>query len=237
MGRTNYLVTMFSQIALEQFQMLKEDYEELKCLKIMCVEAVILKQEICNHYVTTITFAAMSMEAFLNDYAATRMGDAFFYDNFENLRPFAKLQLISKMLLHTTIDKGGKIYDLMNQLFRERNQLVHCKSKELVGMSEEELMNFQRFLETDKNAELWLASEVERMDIEEEKEMLQKAKEALQALIEVARFIDSFDGRAFSEAKLLYSGWYVDGRTEQYERIKCAQIFLGIEPIVLPDRE
>lgn len=55
MGRQNYLVTTFSEIALEQFQMLKENYQKLEMLHKMCSEAVELKHEICSNYVITIT--------------------------------------------------------------------------------------------------------------------------------------------------------------------------------------
>lgn len=237
MGRQNYLVTTFSEIALEQFQMLKENYQKLEMLHKMCSEAVELKHEICSNYVITITFAAMSLEAFLNDYAAQNLGDDYFYENFDNLRPFAKLQLISKIVYNSTVDKSGKVYSFMNLLFRERNNLVHCKSREIVGMSEEEYIEFQQFLETDENANEWMIAERERLNIDEEKDLLDNALIALRALKEVANFIDEHDNSAYAASKLVCSGWYIDSDKKKYALIKSAQNFLEVRPTICPDEE
>ena len=185
MARQNYMVATYSEIALEQFEILRENYQSLEGLDKMCGEALALKHDILNGYVYVITFAAMALEAFLNDYAADKMGDAFFYENFESLRPFSKLQLIAKVLYNTTLDTGEKVYCFVNQLFKERNHLVHSKSRELIGMSQEEWNEFNYFLETDENASNWLIVEHEKLDISEEKESFASAHQALRGLKEV----------------------------------------------------
>lgn len=237
MFRKNYLVTTFSEIALEQFQMLRENYQKLESLKIMCGEAVELRHEICSTYVATITFAAMALEAFLNDYAARNMGDKLFYDNFENLRPAAKLQLISKIVFNTTVDTGGKVFSFMDQLFKERNTLVHCKSQNARGMSEEEYESYQQFLEIDENAESWLIMQAEKLDIAEEKKLMGNAHNAVRALKEVASYIDSHDDCAYAMTKLVCSGWHVDSFRNKYRRIKESQKYLGVTPIICPDNK
>lgn len=235
MFRKNYLVTTFSEIALEQFQMLRENYQKIELLEEMCGEAVALQHEICSSYVATITFSAMTLEAFLNDYAARNMGDKFFYDNFENLRPNAKLQLISKIVFNTTVDTSGKLFFFMDQLFKERNALVHCKSQKARGMSEEEYESFQQFLETDEDAELWLITQDGELNIDDEKKLMGNAHNAVRALIEVANYIDLHDDHAFAAAQLVCSGWYIDSFRQKYNKIKEAQKFLGISPIICPD--
>ena len=235
MFRRNYLVKTFSEIALEQFQMLRENYKKIESLEKMCGEAVALQHEICSNYVTTITFSAMALEAFLNDYAANNMGDKYFYANFENLRPTAKLQLISKIVFNTTVDTGGKLFFYMEQLFRDRNSLVHCKSQKARGMSEEEYESFQQFLESKEDAELWLITQEENLNIDEEKKLKGKAYDAVRALIEVANYIDLHDDSAIATAQLVCAGWYVDSFGQKYKRIKELQKFLGINPIICPD--
>ena len=232
MQRKNYLVLTFSEIALEQFQLLIENYHELEKYDKMCGEVVDLKNEIRNNYVITITFAAMSLEAFLNDYAAQNLGDDFYYDNFENLRPFAKLQLISRTIFNTTVESGGKIQNYINILFRERNKLVHCKSEEFIGMNEEEYKEYKQFFQTHEDAKEWLLAENERVHIDEEKDLLDNAISALRALKEVARYIDEKDNSAYASIGLLCSGWYIDSDRKKYSLIKSAQLFLGVKPLI-----
>lgn len=235
MGRKNFMVMTFSEIALAQFGMMKENYQQLEMLDQMCGEACELKQEISSHYVAVITFAAMSLEAFLNDYAAQNMGDSFFYNNFEMLRPFSKLQLISKIMFNSVVDTGGIIHELVTKLTRERNQLVHCKSQNFVGMSVEEYNEYCQFLETDENADVWMKTEMARLDIDEEKELFKMAHDALRALKEVASFIDEHDDQAYATAKLLYSGWFVDSSARKYTLIKLTQQSLGVRPLMFSE--
>ena len=94
----------------------------------------------------------MTLEAFFNDYAAKKLGDKFFYENFEILRPMGKLQLIAKFILKADVVKGTTLWNLADSLFRERNKYVHSKSEDGhdLGMTEDEYKEFLAFVETDE---------------------------------------------------------------------------------------
>lgn len=231
MIRQNYLIPTFSEIALQHYQILNNNYQQLKTLDKMCSEAIRLQSENLNNYVVTITFAAMSLEAFLNDYAAQKMGDEFYYENFENLRPFAKLQLIAKVLFNIAVDKGGEIYSFMTVLFRNRNELVHCKSKKYVGLSEEEYQENKQFFENDPDANSWLLEEIDKIDLENDKKLLDDAYIALRALKAVANFIDEHDSSTYATSRLLCAGWLVEMSQEKLNLIASAQRALGVEPL------
>lgn len=237
MKRQNFMVMNYSEIALDQFGILKENLEQLEQLDSMCSEVIEFQHEIDNSYISVIIFAAMAMEAFLNDYAAEKMGDDFFYDNFENLRPFAKLQLISKVVFGTAISKGGKIYLFMDQLFKERNHLTHCKSRDFSGMSVEEYEEYHHFLDTDETAADWQMLQWERIDIEGSRALMKNAHVALRALKEVAGYVDEHDECAYATAKLLCSGWIIGDCRKNYSRVKSVQEFLGVEPLTCYEGE
>lgn len=233
MGRINCLVPVFSDIALQHYQMLQSSYRKLETLKEMSDEAIQYMGEIDEHYIITIAFAAMTLEAFLNDYAAARLGDDLFYSNFEGLRPFAKIQFISKVMFNTFIDKGGTIYSLVEALVRERNKLVHCKSRAFTGYSEEELVELAVMLENDENEQMKYIEELSKVDLEDQTDLLRKAKDALRALKEVANYFDKHDKEAYAMSKLLYSGSYMFNGTNssKYNLIISAQKTLGVKPM------
>lgn len=234
MGRSNYMVTNFSEIALEQFYWLQNKYEQLKAMTTMSGDVVELQHEILNHYASCITFSAMALEAFFNDYAATKLGDDFYYDNFENLRPFSKLQLISLTIFNETIDKSGNLFRYINLLFKERNKLVHCKSRELRGMSEAEYMELQQLRETDEDFRNFLVESMLQIDLEDEEELRNKAHDALKALVEVATYFDKRDDRAFASFRLLCSGRVCDCEGNMEARIRDALRYLGIHLLADP---
>ena len=232
MGRSNYMVTNFTEIALEQFYWLQKKYERLKAMTTMNEEVVGLCHGITNHYTSCITFSAMALEAFFNDYAATKLGDDFYYDNFENLRPFSKLQLISLIIFNETIDKSGNLFRYINLLFKERNKLVHCKSRELRGMSKAEYMELEHLRETNEDYRDYLAESMLRIDMKAEEEMRNKAHDALKALVEVAAYFDKHDVHAFASYKLLCSGAVYAWDGDMQARIKDVQLLLGVRTLV-----
>lgn len=228
-ARENFMVTTFAEIALEHFQLLRMNYQRLVELDSMCGEAVEFLHEIRSHYVITITFAAMSLEAFLNNYGAEKMGDDYFYSHFEMRPAFSKFQKISSEIFNTSVDNDGKIHKLMCALFKARNELVHSKSRRFVGMNKEEYEKYQQPLASGKGSDDWMLSQ--RVNLEEERVLLEKAFSALFALKEVANFIDAHDDSAYALVKLLCSGLYVDGDREKCARIQSVQRSLEVEPL------
>ena len=229
--RTGYVVTDFSWISMLNYYEAKQKYELLSSLEYMCGEAVELEKTLRNSTIVTVTFSAMTLEAFFNDYAATKLGDKLFYENFESLRPTGKLQLIAKFILNADVVKGTTLCNLIDSLFRERNNYVHSKSKDgcNLGMTEGEYKEFLAFAETDQGKEF--LSKSSEIDMESPKLMLQAAFDALCALREVGKFFDEHDNEKTALSRLLLAGGYVIASTDELARVQAVQKELGITGI------
>lgn len=125
------------------FNLIKEHEFDISFLE----EQTIMFQEV----VKTVIFSAMTIEAFLNDYAAACLGDSEYYDSFDQLSILSKLELIAKFILKANIDKSRAYYSNLKSLVKYRNNYIHSKSKHtiIVGYSsleempdEEELFEF-----------------------------------------------------------------------------------------------
>lgn len=81
--------------------------------------------------VKTILFAALCVEASINDYAAWQLGDNYFEKHLANMDVVSKWVVIPKLVCGNEIDKSGPAYACLSALIRSRNELVHNKSKHL----------------------------------------------------------------------------------------------------------
>ena len=227
-ARKEYAVSSYSWISMLNYWEAKCKYEKLLHLKYMCGEAVELSQSLTNSSIVTVTFSAMALEAFFYDYAATNLGDKFYYENFEILRPTGKFQLIAKFILNTDVTKGTMLCNLVDLLFRERNNYVHSKSKDGsdLGMTEDEYKDFLAFAATDKGKE-FLSRDIE-IDMETPKIMLRSAFDALCALREVGKFFDEHDDEKIALARLLSAGMYCTANPDEIARVQEIQKELGI---------
>lgn len=81
--------------------------------------------------VKTTIFAALSVEAAINDYAAWQLGDSFFDSHLSNLDVMSKWVVVPKLVCGKTIDKSGPAYSALRQLIKARNELAHNKSRHL----------------------------------------------------------------------------------------------------------
>ena len=76
-----------------------------------------------------ITFAAMCLEAFFYDYAATELGDTFAEEHLDKLDLPSKLIVIPRLVCCKGIKKSSDVYEKVKRLSKDRNYLVHFKSK------------------------------------------------------------------------------------------------------------
>lgn len=203
--RIGCMASNYAQIAMMNYWQAKQGYKQLDKYEEVCAEVIDLEMSLTNHTIVTITFAAMAIEAYLNDYAAQKIGDKMYYDHFDMLRPMGKLKLISKFLLQQEIINGSTLYNRVNDLFKNRNALVHSKSKDgsHLGMTEEECQRYVNLWET--AGELFPNPKVDMADANEK---LKDARGALLALREVGSFFDQYDPESFATTQLLVSYAY-----------------------------
>ena len=127
-ARVNMLASMYSEIAMESYFYASKCYQVIRDNNYSRA-CVYDETEMDKHIVKTVVFSAMSIESFLNDYAAACLGDSEFYENFDKLSAIGKFQLIAKFILKCKVEKDRDYYFYLKTLFRLRDSYVHNKSK------------------------------------------------------------------------------------------------------------
>jgi len=77
----------------------------------------------------TLTFAGMTLEAFFYDYAADALGDQYVKDHLDKLDLPSKYLVYPKVVCGIAPKKSEHTFELVRNLTRLRNNLVHAKSK------------------------------------------------------------------------------------------------------------
>jgi hypothetical protein len=86
-----------------------------------------------------IVFAAMCLEALIYDYGARNTSDNYFNRYLDRLSPVAKWIVVPQIIIGDSIDRDGQAFELLQKLFRNRNNLVHSQSKHVPLADKEEL--------------------------------------------------------------------------------------------------
>jgi hypothetical protein len=76
-----------------------------------------------------VTFAGMTLEAFFYDYGSDALGDQYVKDHLDKLDLPSKYLVYPKLVCGTAPKKGEHTFELVRNLARLRNDLVHAKSK------------------------------------------------------------------------------------------------------------
>jgi hypothetical protein len=82
--------------------------------------------------IIAVVFTAMYFEALIYDYSASCLGDRYSKDHLDKLDFLSKWMIIPKLITGKEISKSGQAYELLKKLHKDRNSLVHLKSKELI---------------------------------------------------------------------------------------------------------
>ena len=76
-----------------------------------------------------VTFAGMTLEAFFYDYAADALGNQHVKDHLDKLDLPSKYLVYPKLVCGAAPNKSEHTFELVRNLTRLRNDLVHAKSK------------------------------------------------------------------------------------------------------------
>ena len=198
--RQNVLFRQYATIATEHYYLAKQKYEESQTADIVSYDLCI---DICNNSIISVVFSAMCIESFLNNYAASCLGDKDFYDNFDKLSPEGKFKLISLFILKTEIDKGTSYYCHFKKLFKDRNLYVHnksqefslqafCKENNATPMTSEDIDDFYQYTENDELVE------ITKEELREAYEYICNARNGIEAMRDIAVFFDTHDATAYA---------------------------------------
>jgi hypothetical protein len=82
--------------------------------------------------IATVVFAAMTLEAYVYDYAARRLTDNFVLEHLDRLDIPSKLTLVVRLLTGRVFPTDGDAWFLLKRLIKERNSLIHNKSEDAI---------------------------------------------------------------------------------------------------------
>lgn len=221
--RSGCFANMYCEIAMELYYNAAVSYERIKKAEYSwnCYSEY---DSMNKSIVTTIVFSAMTIEAFLNDYAAACLGDSDFYDTFDKLSLLGKFELIARFILKSgRLDRSKSYYSRLKSLVKSRNEHVHCKSKSL---------NIQEFSSDEvQKAECMDLTEQEfsRLNATDIKSDIAKALDALKAIHDVAVYFDEYDSNITAVSRLFHEyGFIVGNETERQYKAVVFKL-LGIE--------
>jgi hypothetical protein len=79
-----------------------------------------------------ILFAAIAIEAHINEYGSRRLGESCFKRHIDKLGTVSKWVLVPRLITGREVPRDCHAFQLLVDLFRWRNQLVHPKAKDII---------------------------------------------------------------------------------------------------------
>lgn len=102
-------------------------------------------------------FTAMYFEAFIYDYAASCLGDQYVKDHIDKMDFMSKWLVVPRLIVGKQIDKEKRAYMALKQIHKDRNALVHLKSRDISLNS----LNSDEMADSLLNREKWLHKAIE----------------------------------------------------------------------------
>lgn len=126
--RTNVKDFIYFEISYKDLQECITAFENLSLEDITEIQN--FKHRLIQKYHVIITFAVMTIEAFVNDYLAVCLTDDFFSANLDKLNINQKIEIMYALLWDEKLEKSECMFKYITELVRKRNSFVHAKSKQ-----------------------------------------------------------------------------------------------------------
>jgi hypothetical protein len=78
--------------------------------------------------IVSVVFSALTLEAFINDYAISNFSKTFFDTYLDRLSPTTKWMIIPRLKTGKQLDPLGPAIHKLSSLFKQRDKLVHHKT-------------------------------------------------------------------------------------------------------------
>lgn len=118
---------------VRQYESITKEIEKHKSssdeIYIIEMNVAALTEQRVSSVLIPIPFAAMCLEAFVYDYAATSLGDGFVKKHLDKLELPSKFVVSSKLITGNEFSTDSQAYEGLKKLITDRNKLVHFKSK------------------------------------------------------------------------------------------------------------
>lgn len=85
-----------------------------------------------EQFLVTVCFSAMALESFIYDYAARFLGDGYTSKYLDKLDAVSKWLVVPRLITGKELDRGGQSMELLRDLVRQRNQMIHAKSRPFI---------------------------------------------------------------------------------------------------------
>ena len=138
-----------------------------------------IEDEISHHCLITVVFCALAVEGYIYDYAARNLSDSFVESHLDKLDVISKWMVIPKLVIGKDFPKDTRGFQLLRQLVTNRNFIAHNKSAPVVVF--------------DERADDLIFSGAARKIHEFDSTLLEKAKDAISVLDELALIMEDLD--------------------------------------------
>jgi len=88
------------------------------------------RKDLAKSSLIVIIFSTMAVEAYIYDYAARHLGDAFVKDHLDKLDTLSKWIIVPKLITGRELSRQQKWFELLKKLIKTRNSIIHHKSSE-----------------------------------------------------------------------------------------------------------
>ena len=111
-----------------EFRLMSKKNSNKKSWKLF-EEIMEISQTATRRSTEVIIFCALTLEAFINYYGIKSFSKNYFTKYLDNLTTIQKWIIIPKLKKNKSIDTGKRPFELLGELFKRRNTLVHYKPK------------------------------------------------------------------------------------------------------------
>jgi len=137
-GREQTRTPMHFRLTQDAYNTFKNNMEEAARYTVKCklqkkqtdtnIWGKYIKKSI-NYFLVQHLFAAICLESFIYDYAATNFTDTFARKYLDKLDLVSKWVIVPKLVLGKEYPRGTQAFEYLRNIKKERDNLVHSKSR------------------------------------------------------------------------------------------------------------
>jgi hypothetical protein len=125
-----------------------------------------LEDELAKHSCIVIVFSAVTVEAYIYDYAARRLSDKFVQTYLDKLDTVSKWMIVPQLITGKPLPKDGNWLVLLRSLMKERNSIIHSKTKDISsGFDNNAPLLVKNFIERTRRIPSKARQSIELLDI------------------------------------------------------------------------
>ena len=170
-------IGIFTEIARENYQRILEIESPRKEIKERLARSETNDEKLFSEYELikleskankcvsiVIVFSAIAIEAYIYDFAARNLSDAFVKNYLDKLDPISKWVIIPHLITGKELPRDHRWFELLNKLFQQRNRIVHQKPSSPT-VNEDMISYFKKLQENSDQTYATVREAIELLDI------------------------------------------------------------------------